>query len=287
MPYTVAVSFDRFRQSIEPPSYQRETATKRKNHLVSLLEQDFTILDAFAMGSLPKYTAVKGYADLDVMVVLHYGKHIKNRKPSEVLQAVRDCLGDYRTNVRKNGQAVTLYYKTWPNVDIVPVSRVTNSDGSVSHYCVPNMHDESWIKSQPRKHEAELSGRNSDFGVQFKRIIKMIKWWNRQHSSYLSSYHIEVLALNILTGTFSSYSWNTFRFFDKSTELVQTPLWHHLGYADSYLDSTKRQEALKRLQSARDKSRDAWSRTYGDSSDHKRAIEIWRQIFGDEFPAYG
>lgn len=287
MPYTVPVSFDKFRQNIEPPSYQREIATKRKDRLVSLLETDFEILHAFPTGSLPKFTAIKGHADLDVMAVLHYSKHIENKKPSEVLQAIRDCLGDCRTNVRKNGQAVTLYYKTWPNVDIVPVSRVVNDDNKVAYYRVPNMNDESWISSQPVRHAKEMSDRNSSFGKEFKRIIKMIKWWNHQHSSYFQSYHIEVLALHILTGSFSNYPWEVFQFFDKSVELAQEPLWHHRAYADSYLDRKKRQEVENRLETASDKARNAWFKTCGSNDDHKGAIEIWGQIFGGEFPAYG
>ena len=47
--------------------------------------------------------ALTGNADLDVFVVLHFGKHIKNKLPSQVLQSVQDSLGEYR----KNGQAVT------------------------------------------------------------------------------------------------------------------------------------------------------------------------------------
>jgi hypothetical protein len=112
MPYTVAVSFDKFRQDIEVSGTHRDTATRRRNSIVSLLKGDFEILDAFPSGSIPRYTAVRGYADLDVIVVLHYGKHIKGKKPSEVLKEVRDSLAQYRTNVRSNGQAVTLYFKT-------------------------------------------------------------------------------------------------------------------------------------------------------------------------------
>jgi len=287
MPYTVPVSFDRFRQNIEPPSYQKETATKRKDHLVSLLEEAFVLLDAMPIGSLPRATAVKGHADLDVMVVLHYGKHIKNKKPSEVLQDLRDCLGDYRTNVRKNGQAVTLHYKSWPNVDIVPVCRVADDDGTVAHYEVPNMNDESWIPSQPVRHSNEMTDRNKTFGKEFKRIIKMIKWWNHQHGSHLQSYHIEVLALQSLTGSFSSYPWGVFQFFDKSVGLTQGSLWHNVGYADSYLDSKKRQEVQKRLETARDKASTAWYKTYRSNDDHEGAIAIWGQIFGGEFPAHG
>ena len=287
MSYTVAASFDKFRENIEPPTYQRETATARKKHLISQLENDFEILDSFATGSLPKFTAVKNYADLDIMVVLRYSKHIEGKTPSKVLQEIRECLGKYRTNVRKNGQAVTLYYKTWPNVDVVPVSRTKNDDGSVSHYNVPDMNTETWLKSQPVPHSNEMRDKNEEFGYQFKRIVKMIKWWNHQHSSYLSSYHIEVLALKGMSGKFSEYPWNVFQFFDKSVELVQESLWHHISHVDSYLDWKKRNEAIKRLETARDKSRNAWHKTYGDNNDHEGAIKIWRQIFGDQFPDYG
>ena len=287
MPFTVTYSFDKFRENIEPRSYSREIATNRKNHLVSLLENDFEILDSFAMGSLPRYTAVKDHADLDIMVVLHYGKHVKDKLPSDILQSVRDCLGHRYTNVRKNGQAVTLYYKTWPNVDIVPVSRSVNDDNSISHYNVPNMNDENWIKSQPIRHSNELTERNSSIGYQFKRIIKIVKWWNLQHSSYLQSYHIEVLTLKILTGTFSNYPWEIYQFFEKAVTHVSSPLWHNINYADSYLTQTNRDAALNRLSTARDKSKEAWFKTTGDNDDHEGAIKIWRQIFGDKFPAYG
>ena len=67
MAYTVAASFDKFRQNIELTSDHRETATRRANSIVSLLDGDFDILDAFPSGSIPRYTAVRGYADLDVI----------------------------------------------------------------------------------------------------------------------------------------------------------------------------------------------------------------------------
>lgn len=287
MPFTVAISFDEFLKNIEPPAYQRATATTRKNHLISLLETSFDIVNSFATGSLPRFTAVKEHADLDIIVVLHFGKHIKDKSPSQVLADVRKALAGWRTTLRRNGQAVTLYYKTWPNVDVVPVSYATNDDGSVSHYSVPNMHDETWIRSQPVRHSQELTSANDRFGAQFKRTIKMIKWWNRQHSSVLQSYHIEVLALRALTGTFTGYPWTIYRFFDQAVALVSSPLYHHVGLVDSYLGWQGRQDALKRLRTAQARARRAWYKTYQSNSDHKGAIAIWRTMLGDEFPAYG
>jgi hypothetical protein len=287
MPYTVQAAFEIFRENIELSGDHREIASSRKDHIVSLLQKGFEILEAFPSGSIPRYTAVKEYSDLDIIVVLHYGKHIEGKNPSQVLQAVRDCLAEYKTNVRKNGQAVTLYYKTWPNVDIVPVSRTSNNDGSVNYYNVPNMNDETWLPSIPKKHSDSLSERNKNCGDAFKRIIKLIKWWNHQHSNLLQSFHIEVMALNIFNGQLTDYSWDVFQYFNEAVKLASSSLRYEVGYADSYLDSTTRKSVIERLGTARDKARDAWYLTYGDRNDHAKAIEIWRQIFGDEFPTYG
>lgn len=287
MTYTVPYSFDRFYESITLSGDHRTVANTRKDRVVSLLSKTFEILDSFASGSIPRYTAVSGYADLDVIVILHYGKHIKDRKPSQVLQAVRDALGEYRPGVRKNGQAVTLRYKSWPNVDIVPVSRVVNDDRTISHYNVPDMNREVWIHSRPKSHSSNVISRATSFGPEFRRIIKMIKWWNHQHSNLMQSYHIEVLALKILIGAYSDYSWDVYQFFKQAHELTQSSLWHDGSYADGYLDYFKRQEVLKRLKTAEEKSLHAWAATYGARDDHKTAIGLWRQVFGDKFPAYG
>ncbi len=286
MPYTVAVSFDKFIDNISISGDQHQTSTARKDNIVSLLENDFEIVEAFASGSIPKRTAIKG-SDLDVIVALHYGKHIKNKKPSEVLQSVRDSLGEYRTGVRKNGQAVTLRYETWPNVDVVPVAKIKNDDETISYYEVPDMNCEEWILSKPKKHSENMAKRAADCGAEFRRTVRMIKWWNKQHSSYLQSYHIEVLALAILTGSLDDYSWNVYKFFNGAHTKVQSSLQHEEVFVDNYLNLNDRQEAIKRLSSAKDKALTAWAATYDKNDDHKTAIKLWRQIFGEEFPAYG
>jgi hypothetical protein len=229
MPYTVPVAFDQFRANIELPGDHREISTKRKNTIVSLLKHDFEILEAFPSGSIARYTAVRGYADLDVMVALHYGKHIQGKSPAQVLQAVRNALGKYRTNVKKNGQAVTLYYTTWPTVDIVPVFQTGDGAGGVSHYNVPDMNRGVWIPSRPKTHSQRMQAKNETCGVEFKRIVKMMKWWNHQHSSLLQSFHIEVLALRIFSIPLSDYSWSVFQFFEQAARLVRLPLWHDDG----------------------------------------------------------
>jgi hypothetical protein len=289
MAYSVPYSFDLFFDDINLSGDHRSIAAERRDRLISLLEKDFEIVEAFPTGSIPRFTAVRDRADLDVMVALHWSKHIKDKKPSEVLAAVQETLAEYKTGVRRNGQAVTLYYKTWPNVDIVPVSRVMNDGGTVSHYKVPDMNHEEWISSNPKRHSDEMLSRNQSFGDEFKKIVKMIKWWNHQHSCLLEGYHIEVMALQSLIGTFSNYPWEIYTFFKSACTLAQTLMWNDGGVVDNYLylDPNTRSEIIKRLTKARDKACAAWYETAGTNTNDKKAIELWGQIFGSKFPTYG
>jgi Second Messenger Oligonucleotide or Dinucleotide Synthetase domain len=287
MPYTVAVSFDRFFEAINLSGDHREAANIRRDDVVATLSNSFTIVESFSTGSIPKFTALKGHADLDVVVALHWGKHTNSKTPTQVLQSVRDALSAWRTGARKNGQAVTLHYKTWPNVDIVPVSRVLNEDGSVAHYEVPNSNNDTWIKSRPKEHAAQIESKSTECGFNFRRIIKYVKHWNRIHSDYLQSYHIEVLAIKIFSSNVDDTNWNVMKFFQEAKTLVQSPLYYDSGYVDDYLTASDRGEVVKRLSVAYDLSNSAWYQTYGTNDNHKSAIEKWRQLFGDDFPAYG
>jgi tRNA nucleotidyltransferase (CCA-adding enzyme) len=121
---TVSDSINKFIENISLTGNQSDIAEKRATSIVNLLSKEFNILEAFPMGSLITQTSLKGHADVDVMVVLHYGEHIKDKTPTDLLQDIRDVLSGYNTKqAKKNGQASTLYFQSWPNVDIVPSSR--------------------------------------------------------------------------------------------------------------------------------------------------------------------
>jgi len=285
MAYTVQSAFDQFYETINLAGDHRTTANTRKDTLVSLLSKHFDIIEAFGSGSIPRFTALKTKADLDVIVVLHYGKHIEGKTPTQVLQSVRDALGNYRNQVRKNGQAVTLYYETWPNVDIVPVSRSVDAAGGITHYNVPDANTENWIESNPKAHANDVDVRAGMCGPSFRKIIKMMKAWNAAHSGYLQSYHIEVMALHTFDSELTDLPWDTFQFFERCRELVGESLWHRHGYADAYLSYSGREEIKKRLATAEEKARLAWY--YGTKRNSAEAIKYWKQVFGDAFSAYG
>lgn len=287
MAFTVSAAFDQFYGNINLSGDHRDTANGRRDHIVSLLKKNLDVLEAFPSGSIPRFTAVRGYADVDVIAALHYSKHIKDKTPAQLLQSVRDTLAEYKTGVRKNGQAVTLFYQSWPNVDIVPCARWVDNQGNVTHYEIPDMNRGVWISSRPKLHSKQIEDRSSACGPSFRKIIKMVKWWNHKHSDYLQSFHIEVMALRALTSGLSDLSWDVFTYFKEAATLIQSSLWHESGTVDDYLTWADREEARKRLETARDLARDAWYATFGNNNDQKTAISKWRQVFGDKFPEYG
>lgn len=283
MPYTIPVSFDKFIENISITGNQADIAESRCKSIVSLLDKEFHILEAFPLGSLVSGTSLSGFADADVMLVLNYGVHAENKSPTEFLQSVRDKLSEYNTRMaKKNGQAVTLYFKTWPTVDIVPAYRVTDN-GSLYCYKIPNVNNNSWVETRPKIHINNMK-QASEPKI---HLIKMIKEWNRKHSSYLSSFHIEVMALSY-ENFYSDYAWHVFKFFEHMHTKIQTyiPSPSGLeGYVDDYLSYSNRLEASNRIETALTKSREAWSAHYNNND--KESIEKFGKLFGGRYPSYG
>jgi hypothetical protein len=276
-------AFEQFHREINLPGNHRATANRRAEWIVGRLRPHFTVIDAFPIGSIPKYTALQDHADLDVLVVLHHSKHIKNRLPSTVLANVRKALGPGVGRVRRNGQAVTMTFTSWPNVDVVPASRTMTSDGTkVSRYKIPDMNRELWLPTRPRRHSSKINAAASVRGPLFRQIIKMVKDWSRRQPVKLQSYHIEVIALKT-SSTWDEYTWPIFQWFDAAIEAVDW-CWHDGQDISGYLSPADADKAKAQLQQAKDAARWAWWLTYGDRAAHREAIGIWKQIFGRRFP---
>lgn len=286
MAQSVHVAFNQFFDEINLKSDHRTIANDRRDHLIELLDNKFDVVEAFPSGSMPKYTALDKQADLDIILVLHYGKHVVGKTPTQVLKAVRDSIA-YKTTVRRNGQAVTLFYDSWPCVDIVPVYYVHFGDNIPKYYCVPDMNTDTWLNSNPKVHTKSIHSRASVCGENFRKVIKFLKHWNKRCGNFLQSYHIEVMALRIFKGPMSDLTWDTFSFFDSAVPLLQSGLWHEWDYVDSYLNDADRSRVIKLFEEARDLARNAWYHTYNGSPYHATAIGMWRQILGKKFPAYG
>ncbi|MPV54912.1 hypothetical protein GD416_00180 [Burkholderia sp. BE24] len=286
--YTVDGAFAEFYDEINLSGDFRALASARRDHIFNLLGNRFHLIDAFAGGSIPKYTALHGRADMDIFVVLHYGKHCAGRLPSQVLLDIRTALSG-KERVRRNGQAVTLRYTAFPDVDVVPVY-FTSHDGQryedAQYLNVPDMNTETWIRSMPKLHTARVEQAAAAYGKYFRRAIKMMKYWNWKHGDILRSFHIEALAVLFLgIGDCSSLPLALHRFFDAVHGSVLTAVHYDGARIDDYLTAQDRIGLSDRLRSACTHANSAWLN--GFLGNHEFAIAEWRAIFGDPYPSYG
>lgn len=284
MSWTTEGAFQEFFSAINLPGDHRTIANNRKDWIVGRLRSGgLNVLDAFTMGSIPRYTALRDHADLDVMVVLHFTEHVKGRSPAQVLSSVKTSLGAGAGNVRRNGQAVTMKFLSWPSVDVVPASRHVDDAKVVTGYSIPDMNRGEWIRTNPPSHSQSMNAAVSLYGPNFRRVVKMIKEWNRRQDVRMQSYHIEVIALKMATNC-ADHSWAIRQWFQAAEQNVNF-CWHANADVSAYLAWDRAARVSAQLKTASSLANSAWYSAYNNN--HQQAITQWRSLFGQKFPAYG
>lgn len=284
MAWTTEDAFSRFYDAINLSGDFRDIANRRRDWVLQRLQSNgLNVLEAIPIGSIPRFTALKEHADVDVMAVLHFGQHIENRRPSQVLQTVRDALRSGAAgSLRRDGQAVTVSFTSWPNIDVVPTARVTDA-GQITGYEIPDMHREEWIPTNPPEHGRDIAAASTSRGPNFRQVIKMLKHWNRRQPARLQSYHIEVIALQLDTD-WSDHSWPLLKWFEAAGPACDW-LWHAGSDVSSYLSYERAYQAKQQLARAASLASEGW---YGAiRNEHRSGIGAFKSIFGQSFPAYG
>ncbi len=296
----------------------------RAERIVNLLKPRFAVQDTYHTGSLFRGTALPNVSDADVIVALETSY---DTTPRGMMEEVQKHLSPLHrgTQVRKDGQALTLHFETWPNVDLVVARKRPNRFPSPApEFEIADATYDRWLPSFPRKHDQAMQIMSEEH----LQLIRMIKMWNHLHSEYLTSFHIEAFALAEAMerrrncGIYPppkykpndaqhGWTWATLHFFMKFLETygVSTWLLHEdqdinpnsfsrvmhpiveIGRVDDYLYGDNKIEALRRVRRAFRHSTDAFNATYPTggwgrpSPDEQTAIDSFRLIFGEKFPA--
>lgn len=289
MPYLISTAFDGYYSAINLPGDHRTAANSRKEWIVTRLRTRFEIVDSGTIGSVPRFTALRDKADVDVLVALHHGRHVRGRTPQQLLSHVRMALGPMAGSVRRNGQAVTMRFATGMNVDVVPASRLEGTDSfGNKRFDIPDSNRGTWITTVPRRHGSLIDSGVSVAGEQFRKVIKYAKHWNARVGAGMQGFHIENIALSAVDGGWrDDSSWATLQWFDKATETLTGPFWFDGLPVDEYMTPTSRSKARQLAQVAYNHALIGWSATYDGHSDHRTAITSFKTIFGQKFPGYG
>ncbi len=296
MATTILSAFQKLKENLEITGLQKSTVSTRQNSVREVVENDLTVLDPFSFlaGSYSRSTMIAPLkdADIDIFVVLdskyfyHYDNG-QNGGQAGLLDLVKRTLRKTYTktpDISRNGQAVTIRFEDFM-VDVVPCF---NREGG--GYLIPNSITQSWISTDPKKHVEIFSNANSVHNGNLIPLIKMIKGWNKNSGKYFRSFHLEVMALQLLNGkTISDFPSGMRYFLDKAISYVSKQNPDPAGYGGdvgNYINTQEKiQEAANKFQIAYEQALKA--EEYALRGNIKDAIDMWIKIFGDYFPAYG
>ena len=284
---TVTEAFRVLRSNLEITDLQEQTVSGRQQAIREVLERDFDVKDTFLTGSYRRSTMIAPLkdADIDIFVVLDVKYHKSDGKKALLENVKRSLRRTYTKtpNIRPDGSAVTITFSDF-KVDVVP-SFYRKGGG----YLIPNLELNRWISTDPKKHVELWSTSNKAHNGDLIPLIKMIKGWNKSRSLF-KSFHLEAIILAALDGvTVADYQSGIWFVFDKAIGMVQRKMADPAGYSDdvgAHVDThTKIKLLVDRLTWARDRALEAIN--LERSGDTAGAIDRWRLILPNYFPAYG
>jgi hypothetical protein len=287
MSTTIAQGFAKLSSNLEITNLQTEAVSTRQQNVRDAVASDFSVLTSFLTGSYKRSTMIAplAEADVDIITVLdasYYSKYA----PTSLLEALRASLRkQYPLTPRfsKNGQAVTISFSDF-QVDVVPA--FYRQGGG---YLIPNASSNQWISTDPTKHEAIWTEQNKWHQGDLIPFIKTVKCWNREHSSYLRSFHLETVVLETLRNvTMSDWPSAVRFFFDKARTTASSTMNDPAGLSGDltgYMSWTDKVEVSKRVEAAFERAIKAEG--YIRDGYISNAYNMYRIIFGEYFPIYG
>jgi hypothetical protein len=294
MATTITASFKQFKQNLEITELQSSVVSTRQQSVKDVVAANMTVLDSFLTGSYKRHTMIAPLqeADIDVFVILdnkyyyHYNNG-QNGGQAGLLDLLRRTLLRTYTrtpHIARDGQAVTIHFNDFL-VDVVPGFHRQGGG-----YLIANSIQQQWISTNPVKHVELVSTSNEAHEYKLVPLIKMIKAWNRNTGNFFHSFHLEVLMLEIMrTVVITDYPSGARYFFDKGRTLISKHNPDPAGYGGdigSYIDTTEKvTTAVSKFETAYNRAIRA--EDFAGRGYIRNAVEQWRLIFGDYFPAYG
>lgn len=286
MPTTIASSFLRFKTNLEITGLQQTTASTRQQNVRNAMARGFNVKESFLTGSYARNTMISplSKADIDIFVVLD-STYYSLTGYASLLDRVRNTLlSTWSTGSRisRNGQAVTITFTDF-KVDVVPA--FYRQGGG---FLIPSTSEKRWIETNPTTHVTFLSNANAWHDANLVPLVKMIKSWNREINDSFVSFYLELLVEKAVRGVkITDFSSGCRYVFDKGREIVKYKIIDPAG-----LGGQVNGIAVGTVEQAVDRFETAYSRAvraeaYARNGQIYDAVNEWRKIFGNYFPAYG
>ena len=238
-------------------------------------ENDLHVSRTFTNGSYERDTILRPLDDIDMFAVLNRDKWKDEfgnlPDPQSVLTKIKNFLNDqndYRGKVKQDRPCVTIELSD-KNFDVLPSFEELGGG-----YLIPNYDLKSWTYSYPEKLTTDLDNVHRLRDYKIKQTVKAVKYWNRENNKLIPSYHIEETVINI-------FLVNDFTNFEESIRIWFNNAEYNL-LSQKFKSNDEYNKAVNKIKKVKDKLNEAKEK-YDDGKEDE-AIQIWKDIFGKEFP---
>jgi hypothetical protein len=297
MATTVKQAFQQFSTNLEITDRQTTLVANRRRNVVSALKENLTLHpdESKVIGSWDRRTLTRylSEADVDVTIILNYGKHEDWNNPAGTIKALdrfKAILDEAYPNTtkRRDRNCITMQFSEF-RLDVVPAFKYKGG-----FYTIPDSVRQLWVSTDPFTFAERITTVNTNMGGTFVPLIKMVKAWNRNVGWPIRSFHLECLLYKHYATYTQTYT------YPSTLTVFFGALAGYLGGScfepvkgdrvDTYLDNgatrSKRQIAVDKAKAAAVLAKEANE----DEEKYSASVPIgeWRSLFGEEFfPAYG
>ncbi len=194
-----------------------------------------------------------------------------------------------KAEIKRNQEAINLRFVTYPwNFDVVPCFVTTVNGYGKSYYLIPDGKG-NWKKTDPRIDKERTRRVNQLRSGNVLKAIRAIKYWNKRPTmASMGSYLLENMILDYYEyNEASNYvDWEVKKLLAHIRDKIFTSVYDPKGIQGDLNNLTLEQKfsIFGRASSDYDKAVEAVN---SELTNPAYAINIWRSIFGNNFPSYG
>ncbi|HDR4568430.1 SMODS domain-containing nucleotidyltransferase [Bacillus paranthracis] len=201
----VAENFKAFTNNLRTTNHA--IVSERCKRVTKRINLDFRGLDSSTsnsryVGSYGRGTDIKGFSDVDILMVLPYDMYAKYNSyigngQSALLQAVRNSikLTYPNTEIGGDGQVVVVNFSDGVKFEIVPAFL---NEGGKSYTYADSNNGGSWKVCKPILEIEAINEQNKMYNKKVKHLVRMMKAWKNKNNVSISGLLIETLVMNFM-----------------------------------------------------------------------------------------
>lgn len=289
MPRSVEEGFIKFLTKLQPLKNEHERSVSHRGSVSKCLENNWARTQLFETGSFGNGTGVRGHSDTDYFAICPEDAFYINsattlRRIKETLQAT---FTKTPIEVKTPSVRISFGFHASEILEITPAcfyKMVETNDGKRRSYYIPD-YNGGWMVSCPIAHNTYVDKQNKRLNGKLKPLIRLVKAWKFCNSVPITSFYLE-LRVTKYAETRSDIVYdrdvrNILKLLnDNQLAHIQDPMGFS-GYVIASKTLTKKQAALSKLNTARNRS----DKAYGAGNTNvDEAFYWWRMLYNGEFP---